>query len=236
VTEERRQFLAALIDDVRTKWERWLDQPTASLVPDHPLHRALTLLAEQAEMVVPERAEPIERLIEQFAEVWREFLRDQDLLGDPSLLPPPELWHALGRVVEHQTQAQLPALKSVEPIEELLRQNVPRYQICLIYGFLDEYGNPDYVKLAEEISRPGTHTGPGWIAPVNRHILDLRRKMTESASQLKAKAERLAQPRPPELVAMTEADDVESEPDATAAAQEDVPSAAEAQAGRKRRR
>lgn len=72
-------------------------------------------------------------------------------------------WHAL----RYNYQPPL-------PISTLRMQGVGDDQIARIYGFFDDSGEPDFVRVLEEESKPGTHyDAKTWVHPAKRKRMEL---------------------------------------------------------------
>lgn len=169
---ERRQHLLAIIANASTAYKTWVETGPATLVPDDELYLRFQEIADQARVIFRGRAEPFEHGFLDFAPHWQAFVAAQQTTADATLLPSPELWEAWEALSSGALQSRLPKLKRIESIKQLVEEKVPRRQICMIYGFADDVGNPDFEKLEAEIAEPGKHTGEGtgWVAPVNRDL------------------------------------------------------------------
>lgn len=74
------------------------------------------------------------------------------------------LWRAYLAVRETFKQA-VPLSKPL-PIKQMMNDGVSLNQIATIYGWFDENGAPDVLKVTEEMETPGTHYNPKtWVHP-----------------------------------------------------------------------
>jgi hypothetical protein len=190
---ERRMHLLAIVENTRLAYKRWVEEGDSHLTPEDELYQRFQEIADQARVIDRRRAEPLELLFVGLAPHWAGFVSAQQTTADVTMLPAEELWQAWEQLAAFGMKARLPKLKHVEPIAELQKQGVFPRQICLIYGFLDDDGNPDLVKLQEAITEPGKHTGHGWVAPVNRHIAgQIEQQRVEAESLDRRRASKIA--------------------------------------------
>jgi hypothetical protein len=69
------------------------------------------------------------------------------------------------------------------PIPVLRSQGVGDEQIARIYGWMDEDGEPDFAKVLEEESKPGTHYNPKtWVHPAKRKRIEAARAAVDARS------------------------------------------------------
>jgi hypothetical protein len=169
---ERRTHLLNIVSNAAAAHKQWVEHGDSTMVPEDEIYTRFQEIADQAKVIFRPRAEPLEQLFLAFAPYWQAFVSAQQTTADHTMLPSDEFWAAWEALSASGTAARMPKLKRIEPIKELKEQNVPDWQICKIYGFLDENGQPDHQKLAEEVETSGKHTGPntGWVAPVNREL------------------------------------------------------------------
>jgi hypothetical protein len=81
---------------------------------------------------------------------------------------PSSLWAAYGNLIKAKTP---PRVHKIEPIAQLLAENVDRRIIAKIYGWRRSDGTPDLDKLQEEISNPGTHYDPKtFVHPIDKRF------------------------------------------------------------------
>lgn len=74
------------------------------------------------------------------------------------------LWRAFLNVKE--VFKQTAPLSRPLPISRMITDNVSLNQIATIYGWLNDDGSPDCLKVTEEIEKPGTHYNPEkWVHP-----------------------------------------------------------------------
>ena len=88
-------------------------------------------------------------------EEWMDGLDNRPNETDPA--GPSSLWRALE---ELRACKKPPAKKLPEPIAQLLAIDLEYRKIAQIYNWYREDGEPDTVKVTEEISRPGSHFDP----------------------------------------------------------------------------
>lgn len=169
---DRRGHLLRIVERARESYRQWVETGDSHILPEDDLYDRFSEIADQAAVIKLDRAEPLERLFVELAPHWRAFVTAQQTTADTTMLPGPELWACWQNLSAASQEARLPRLKHIETIAELVEQRVPPAQVCKIYGFVDDAGNPDLQKLREEREKPGKHTGPGtgWVAPVNREL------------------------------------------------------------------
>ena len=194
--QERRAYLLAMVDNASKAHRQWVEHGDANLLPEDDLYVRFQELAEQARVIFAPRAEELEKLILGFAPHWQAFVTSQQTTADVTMLPGPELWAAWEALHRFCLAATMPRLKRIEPIKQLLDEKVFPRQICQIYGFLQPDGTPDLQMLDEEIACPGKHTGPGYVAPVNREL-------AEKIKQIEIEADSLNRRRQSKIAAAT---------------------------------
>lgn len=92
---------------------------------------------------------------------WAESIKQEESRADPS--GGDTLWHHVGRITEAIREKYY---KTLEPIEQLIRENVPQPQIAKIYGWVDSDGKPDVLKVQKEIREPGSQLDwSTWVHP-----------------------------------------------------------------------
>ncbi len=177
--QERRTHLLDIISNAAKAHRVWVEQGDSTMVPEDEIYQRFQEVADQSRVINRHRAEPLEQLILAFAPHWQAFVSAQQINADATMLPSQNLWAAWEQLNGQEIAARTPKLKRIEPIADLKAQKVPDWQICKIYGFEDDAGQPDFLKLQEEVETPGKHTGPGtgWVAPVNRQLAAQIRQM-----------------------------------------------------------
>lgn len=109
----------------------------------------------------------------------------------------PNLWNAYHAV---KSALKPPVYPRPEPIAALANlQKVNHLQIAKIYGWYDEAGRPDVVKVEEEIQTPGTHYDPKtWVHPSRRRheaqVAELWKERIAKLGPAKPRREALARP------------------------------------------
>jgi hypothetical protein len=102
---------------------------------------------------------------------WREFAERTQLLRN---LPDDRWWDALDALPGPLVALCCPTPPALEPVKQLvdLLNASPggRMQICRMYGFFDDRGQPHPEWIDEELAKPGSRTGPetGWKHPMAR--------------------------------------------------------------------
>jgi hypothetical protein len=114
---------------------------------------------------------------------WGEQCQRNPDLADPS--GSPEVWGAWQALLKVLPERKFPL---PEPIGQLLNNKPPatRRYIAKAYGWYDDAGNPDEIKVQEEIIEPGKHFDPEtWVHPSRkRFIADLEKKWVERGTRL----------------------------------------------------
>lgn len=192
--QERRVHLLAMVTNTAKAHKEWVEHGDAALLPEDDLYQRFQELADQSRVIFAPRAEDLEKLILAFAPHWSAFVTSQQTTADITMLPGPELWEAWENLHRHTLLQTMPRLKRIESIKQLLEEKVPRRQMCMIYGFTQPDGSPDFEKLEEEIETPGKHTGQGWVAPVNREL-------AAKIQQLEIEAESVSRKRQAKIAA-----------------------------------
>lgn len=94
---------------------------------------------------------------------WGEQCQRNPDMADPS--GSPEVWGAWQAVMRALPERKFPL---PEPIGQLLNYKppTPRRKIAQIYGWYEESGQPDEIKVQDEITEPGKHYDPAtWVHP-----------------------------------------------------------------------
>ncbi len=169
---ERRGFLLAIVENATKAHRAWAEGGDTHLLPEDNLYQRFDEISGQSRFVNRVHASDLERLILDFGGHWRAFVSAQQQNMDVGMLPGENLWAAWEALDGERFTSTAPELKDIEPIEQLVTQKVSDRQICLIYGFLRPDGSPDFRVLREEKTSPGKHTGAGWVAPVNKGIVE----------------------------------------------------------------
>lgn len=80
----------------------------------------------------------------------------------------------------------------VEPVAALNAGGVSLNQICMMYGWMDEWGNPQVKRATDEIANPGSVVGPDW-----KHPYEVEREEFLAAFQTGQRSWRPAEATPP---------------------------------------
>lgn len=112
------------------------------------------------------------------------------------------LWRSFLNVKE--VFKQISPLSKPLPVSRMIADGVSLNQIATIYGWLNEDGSPDCLKVTEEIEKPGTHYDPkNWVHPalakrqelidkewlVRTQTVEPRKKMFEPIVSSKSKSD-----------------------------------------------
>lgn len=92
--------------------------------------------------------------------------------SNPAALPGGSngMWSAFDHVIKAFQIVRADKPRSVKELRDVERVNVD--QIARIYGWLNEDGSPDSIKVQEEYDSPGKHYDPvTWVAPGIKSIL-----------------------------------------------------------------
>ena len=180
---DRRAGLRAVLATLLEIWHRWRENSEVKFFTD-----AFQTATERTISVFSAGDIPgemrnlfarVDTLREQF-DVW---VKSNALSDTKNPTPGNGFWAALEAIERELTTVASKSAprRNLETIATLQKQNVPDQQICKIYGFTDTglpNGIPILSMLAEEIAKPGTHTGPNWLPPHER-----RRHAEEQARQ-----------------------------------------------------
>ena len=186
---ERATHLLAVVDNVLTKRREWIESDSPYVTED--VETAVDELVEVfSGGMVPGNCRAIEEQVGQLGRFWRVWKDEVAATGLTTILPSNDFWKAIERVAELREAAKPRPKRRLETIQDLaVVQKVPAYQICDIYGWMDENGQPESWKIAEELATPGKHTGPesGWVDPGEKKRLEAEQKRAAIVARLAAK-------------------------------------------------
>lgn len=90
-------------------------------------------------------------------------LAEEDIESDGSV----SMWRAIAALKDYANLTYHYPLP--QPVNDLRLAGVSDHQIAAIYGWTDEAGNADFLKVSEEAAKPGTHYNPKtWEHPGKR--------------------------------------------------------------------
>ena len=186
---ERATHLLAVIDHVLARRRDWIESDAPYVTED--VETAVDELVEVfSGGTIPGSCRAIEGQVSQLGRYWRDWKDQVAATGLSTILPSNDFWKAIERVAELREAAKPRPKRRLETIQDLaVVQKVPAYQICDIYGWMDENGQPESWKIAEELAEPGKHTGPesGWVDPGEKKRLEGERKRAAIVARLAAK-------------------------------------------------
>lgn len=172
----RRQELMTVTQRAIDCWVDWQQGDPAAIVVPEALRQAwVDLVSVWGDGSIPADCRELARLVERFdKECLTPWLTEMDTTGQQAILPGNEFWRTLEEISRLLTAVESPGLKPLEPIADLVAQGVTHAQIARIYGFTDARGNFSEQMVREELAKPGTHLGDGWVDPRMRRQIDRR--------------------------------------------------------------
>lgn len=163
---ERKQQLLAAIEAMTRVRDEWLDDDGKAV------DETLEAVADVIELFrlgdMPGSLRDLERHVASLERLYRSYMeRFEEGVTDP---PESAFWKAVDTVQSAAKSTRKMPRKPLEKFAELDAQKVPDRQIALIYGFLDDDGQPNMQMVVEERRDPGRHTGQGsgWLDPRER--------------------------------------------------------------------
>lgn len=131
---------------------------------DNALRYFCNYAADQGKEVDPKAYIPICR-IDSFAKAYEKFIRDAVVeVASPSGTD--AVWTAWDHVRQAFIMTRSGKPRAIKHLIEV--DKAPEWQIAAIYGFVNEAGEPDVIKVSEEYEKPGTHYNPDtWISPAD---------------------------------------------------------------------
>ena len=175
------QLIGVVLDRLQAAFDRWVD--AGHRIIDDKLEDAVRAMLEVTEGEsgrLAEAANGVRTLWNKWVGEIQDYVQQNSTAPRDLELPPSEFFSALFQLFRQRLASKLPSNTALEPIVDLRKQGVNSRQICLIYGFTDKQGTPEYDKLIEEEKEPGKHT-EDLVTPLARrnaaHISVLEEKI-----------------------------------------------------------
>lgn len=199
---ERREHLFLVVDSMVEIHSKWAESDTPHIT--ETFETAIDELLEVFELgSIPGDCRELTHRVSTMGEHWYAWKAKVELAGAINPMPGDGFWDALESVEDGRRAAEPKRAAVLEPIKELTSQKVPDRQICLIYGWTDPDGSPQFYKLQEERAEPGTHIGKDFVAPQEkeRRQKDARAKaiIDRIRKARRSKVEQLSTPAPEPL-------------------------------------
>ncbi len=203
--ERRREVLAAT-EAAIDAWVDWQEHDRDALIVPEELRQAWSdMVVIWATGSIPADCRELARAVEAFdAQYLAPWLAQMESSGQQAIMPPNAFWAALEGIARGLAEVTAPAQKPLEPIADLVAQGVSHAQIAKIYGFRDGRGNWSEQMVREELAKPGTHTGAGWVDPRQQRKagrLAAREEAVKRARQAIARKIARREATPPESLA-----------------------------------
>lgn len=203
---DRSKFLGIVIDEMLTAHEEYMESDSESFSPDDQLwQRIEDVIAVFSDGSLPGDMRRAASIVEhELQKQWVKFIDNRETSNDPiHYLPDNGLWSAIKSLrMDRQQAAAQAVLRRPEPVDELVKQNVPFRQIALIWGWLLKDGSPDLDRVREEIKTPGIHTSK-WVDPRLAKIAadqERQQKVIDRLSGREAVKTARATAKPPETI------------------------------------
>lgn len=202
VETDRRNHLFLVTDNLLEVHKVWVESDTIYFTEE--MEKAVEETVEVfARGAIPGDCRVLNERVTNLSVQWEVFKQRASITNDPICLPDNAFWKALEWVADARRETKPKARRVLETITDLEKQKVPDKQICLIYGWRQPNGSPDFAKLQEERTKPGTHTGEGFVPPLEkkRQEAEARERaiVTRLREQRERKVERATAPPPESL-------------------------------------
>lgn len=182
---DRRRELLTVTELAIDAWLYWQQQDRDALIVPESLRQAwVDMVTVWADGSIPADCRELARAVDRFdADHLTPWLGEMDRSNKQAILPPNAFWAALEAISSHLLAVTTPAMKPLEPIKDLVAQGVSPTQIAKIYGFKDVRGNWSEAMVREELAKPGTHTGEGWVDPRLQRKIDRQTARAEAVGR-----------------------------------------------------
>lgn len=159
--QERAKFLLAVVDTLITQHTAWVDDGDAHLITEEFQTSVVESIEVFASGDVPANCRQLEQAILKMSEHWLIWANTVTTTGNENLLPSNAFWRSMETIVSARSRAMPRQLRKLETIQTLDKQKVPDRQICKMYGWEGDDGEPTAAHLGmldEERENPGKHT------------------------------------------------------------------------------
>lgn len=189
----RQDHLFLVLDTFLADYRAWQEGPENTLSEKDPFWKTTEELIELFnDGDLPGRLRTAAATVEALGREWAEFLDRLDQYGDSKLLPNGKFWKLCDTLRAQREEAEPKRHFVLEPIHGptgLLAQKVPYKQICLIYGWMDDRGNPELWKLQEEIKEPDKWAANA-VHPLEKRRLEKEARDAQIVADLRNRTER----------------------------------------------
>lgn len=201
---EAKKHLLAAVESLGAAYQGWVESEASYITRE--LEEAVEhLLAIVQEVPASDSCKELLEWIGRLKALWKSWVSEAEASGLVTVLPAAEFWPTVEAVCLAGVDAGRPRTRPLEAVADLRRQGVSDHQICTIYGWVDETGERQLWKVAEEAADAGKHStrDPEW-----RNPLDRSREAKEAAERdcwqdtidaRQAKVRRLTAPCPESL-------------------------------------
>lgn len=192
---ERKEQLLAAVDHLIETWNAWSADDDLRYITRGFEEAVEDCLGMFADGTIPGDLRELSHRVDSLVEHWEAWKEKNAATSDKVLLPMQAFWASLEAIEDARREGMAPVRRPLETIAQLDAQKVPDRQICMIYGFVDESGQPLFLMLQEEREQPGRHTGPqtGWKPPHHRRQEAEESRQAESLARLReARAKKVA--------------------------------------------
>ena len=168
----RTDEILSAVDHLIRVHDEWESDEKSPLQPSEAFEDALVEAVAAAENGdTPERCRELVTAVSRLGLEWNEYAGGK---MDRLRRPIGSFWAAFRSVLTARKGADVPPKRKMEPVAELLKQNVSYAQIAHhIYGhngkgpFLTAAGQPDIAKIIEERDKPGSIISADWVHPAD---------------------------------------------------------------------
>lgn len=187
--EERRNHLFLVTDHLLASHREWVEQDTPYVTEafEQSVDDALEVYRDGD---VPRDCRGLDSLFNELAERWAKWKAEAAASGDEPAVPDHAFWVKLDQIAKAREIARPKARRQLETVADLTAQKVPDRQICKIYGWVDDVGNPDLKTLQEERASPGTHVGPDFVPPHERRRQEEESRRQDALDRIRERTER----------------------------------------------
>tara|TARA_Y100000310_G_scaffold309742_1_gene354187 strand:+ start:3239 stop:4513 length:1275 start_codon:yes stop_codon:yes gene_type:complete len=184
--DDRLSHILLVVDNMLDEHRSFVEDQEATVITQQ-LWEAVEETIEVFETgSIPGNCRDLWHATQTLQEYWRIYVSEVETIGNPAHMPGNGVWSAVENIRRLRAKSNCTPL-TLEPIPELVKQKLSEAQICNIYEWHLPNGQPDVDKLREEIAKPGTHTGEGFVPPAERHRQTREAERTEAIERLRLK-------------------------------------------------
>jgi len=193
---EWSSHLKLLVDRVQELHDAWAADQETPYMTEAFAEVVDELIEVFASGSIPADCRELNQRVEMFAEQWNAWKTRAEVDPHRNREPGDNCWAAYEDVIAARRDATPKRPKTLESVAEFTATKVPDRQICLNYEWFTSDGGPDYDKLREERAHPGTHTGKGFVPPLERRRRDKEQRQDQILERARQqRAEKLQQIR-----------------------------------------